>query len=193
MVLAYQIAQFALLAAFAVAISDFRKKKNMEPFGGRIFLVVLKCVYLVPLAIYSWMLTQLDTLAFNDALAIVLTTCGAFLAVRGKIDLGAHHAWVGYRRHGTQVVKTGIYSWMRNPIYSGIFAFIIGASCTCMPRISMGSFLASVLTVGYIVSFLALSARRETGHLTAAFGEEYEEYKAQVHPFLPLRRFRDAA
>ncbi|MCG8583883.1 MAG: DUF1295 domain-containing protein [Pirellulales bacterium] len=193
MVLAYQIAQFALLAAFVVAISDFRKKQNMEPFGRRGFLIVLKCVYLVPLAIYSWTLINLNLLAWYDAVALAFAACGAYLAVRGKIDLGVHHAWTGYRRHGTQVVKRGVYSWIRNPIYSGIFAFILGAYVASLPRISTWALAASTATVTYIVAFLALSARRETEHLTVAFGDEYEEHKKQVNAFLPIRKYRDAA
>ena len=193
MVLAYQIIQGALLAAFVVAISDFRKKQNMEAFGRQRFLVVLKCVYFVPLAIHCWSLAHLKTLAAYDALAIALTACGAYLAVRGKFDLGVHHAWTGYRRHGTQVVKTGIYSWVRNPIYSGIFAFTIGACVASLPRISLAMLIVAVCTVAYIITFLAISARRETEHLTTAFGEEYVKYQSQVHAFLPLRRYRDAA
>jgi protein-S-isoprenylcysteine O-methyltransferase Ste14 len=193
MVLLYQVAQFALLALFAVVISDFRKKKNMEAFGHRGFLVALKLMYLVPLAVYGWSLANLTQIAFYDAIAVALTACGTYLAVRGKIDLGKEHAWTGYRRSGTQVITTGIYSWVRNPIYSGIFAFILGACFTTLPRITLPLLIASVATVVYIVAFLALSARRETAHLTVAFGKEYEEYKQQVHPFLPIKRYRDAA
>jgi protein-S-isoprenylcysteine O-methyltransferase Ste14 len=193
MVLAYQIAQFALLAVFAVAISDFRKKKNMEPFGRRGFLIALKCVYLVPLAIYGWTLLNLAAVAPYDAIAILLTACGAYLAAKGKLDLGEHHAWTGYRRQGTQVVKSGIYSWIRNPIYSGIFAFIIGACVAALPRNSLALSAVAIATVVYIVGFLALSARRETQHLSLAFGKEYDDYKTQVHAFLPMKRYRDAA
>ncbi len=193
MVLVYQIAQFSLLVAFSVVISDFRKKKNMEAFGRRGFLVVLKLMYLVPLAIYGWSLANLAELAAYDAIALVLAASGTYLAVRGKIDLGKEHAWTGYRRHGTQVITTGIYSWVRNPIYSGIFAFIIGGACTVLPRITLPLFIAGCVTVIYIVAFLALSARRESAHLTVAFGEEYEDYKQQVHSFLPIKRYRDAA
>ena len=193
MVLLYQVAQFSLLVLFAVAISDFRRKKNMEAFGRRGFLVALKLMYLVPLAIFAWRLAALTEVAFYDAIAVALTACGTFLAVRGKIDLGKEHAWTGYKRSGTNVITHGIYSWVRNPIYSGIFAFIIGAAFTVLPRINLPTFIACAVTVIYIVSFLAVSARRETHHLMIAFGEEYEDYKRQVHPFLPIKRYRDAA
>ena len=193
MVLLYQIAQFSLLIAFAVVISDFRKKKNMEAFGHRGYLIALKLMYVVPLAVYGWSLANLTELAFYDVIALMLTAGGTYLAVRGKIDLGKEHAWTGYRRSGTQVITTGIYSWVRNPIYSGIFAFIAGACCTALPRISLPLLVASLATVFYIVSFLALSARRETHYLSVAFGDEYEDYKQQVHPFLPIKRYRDAA
>lgn len=189
----YQVVQTALLAMFAIAISDIRRKDNMSPTVERIWLMVLKAVYLVPLAIYAWTLLSLQTLTWLDAVGLTLTAVGTFLAVRAKIDLGQHHAWVGYHRDGTQVVTHGIYSYIRHPIYSGILFFIAGGLSIALPRVSMLAVALGGLSLAYIIGFLSLAARRESHRLTVVHGDEYGEYRKQVHAFLPVKKYRKAA
>ena len=45
----------------------------------------------------------------------------------------------------------------------------------------------------FILSILAVAARRKARSLTIAHGDDYADYKPQVHPFLPVRRYRQAA
>ena len=191
-ILLFKLVQAILLVVFAVFISDFRQKTQMVPFVHRAFIIVLKGIYLIPLSIYGWSLLSLVELAIYDAFALILTSFGTFLVVKGKVDLGTEHAWTGYRRDDTQIVTSGIYSYIRPPIYLGIFLFIAGGVCSSLPRISWALIGAGSLTLCYIPSFLTLSARRESHHLTVAWGNDYQRYKQQVHPFLPIRRFRKA-
>lgn len=193
MVALYQVVQTALLAMFAIAISDIRRKDNMSATFQLGWLALLKAVYLVPLAIYGYTLLALQALTWLDAVAITLTAIGTFLAVRAKIDLGAQHAWVGYHRDGTQVVTHGIYSYIRHPIYSGILFFIAGGLSIALPRVSTLAVALGGLSLVYIIGFLSLAARRESHRLTVVHGDEYGDYKKQVHPFLPVKKYRKAA
>ena len=192
-VLAYQIVQFALLGVFALAISDVRRKKDMVASMHRGLIIALKCVYAVPLLIYGSCLLSVDVLGWYDLPSLLVCGLGTYLAVRGKVDLGRHHAWTGYRRENTQIVKSGIYAYVRHPIYLGIVVFVLGGLSTAIPRISLVALLAGAVTVIYILAFLAVAARREARSLTIAHGDDYADYKQQVHPFLPVRRYRQAA
>lgn len=193
MVYGFQATQVVLLGLFAFAISDIRRKANMSPTVHRAWLVLLKSVYLAPLAIYAWTLYGITDLRWYDVGSLVLTAIGAFLAVRAKIDLGQHHAWAGYHRDNTQVVTHGVYAFIRHPIYAGILSFIAGGLCTALPRVSWTLIALGSASLVYIVGFLTLAARRESTRLTVVHGDEYGEYKKQVHPFLPIKRYRKAA
>jgi protein-S-isoprenylcysteine O-methyltransferase Ste14 len=50
-------------------------------------------------------------------------------------------------------------------------------------------FLPAIVVLA-TTSFLAIVAKRETAHLSEKFGEPFNEYKKQVHAFLPLGRSR---
>lgn len=189
----FQAAQVVLLGLFTLAISDIRRKANMSPTVHRVWLVLLKSVYLVPLAIYAGTLWGITELGWYDAVSLALTAIGAFLAVRAKMDLGQQHAWVGYHRDNTQVVTHGIYSYIRHPIYAGILSFMAGGVCATLPRASWAVVLVGSASLAYIIGFLTLAARRESTRLTVVHGDAYGEYKKQVHPFLPIKRYRDAA
>jgi len=45
------------------------------------------------------------------------------------------------------------------------------------------------LAILYILSFITVSASRETRRLEKKIGREFSEYKKQVHFCLPLRKY----
>ena len=189
----YQLTQFSLLTIFAVHISDFRHKKAMVPFGSRVLLVFLKLLYILPLVIFAWCLLNVHALGIYDGFAIVLTGLGTLVVAKAKSDLGTHHTWVGYRLERTRIVTRGIYSWVRHPLYTGIYLFIAGAICAGLPRVTFLLGLLAGISLLYIVTFLLLSARREAKHLQQQYADDYLDYSKRVHSFIPLRRYNKAA
>lgn len=192
-ILWFKIVQVSLLAVFAVFISDFRRRKHMTLSAPRALVVLLKIMYLVPVGIYVACLLSVRHLAVYDVLGLVLTTIGTLIVLRAKLDLGAHHTWTGYRLTSTRVVTHGVYSYIRHPIYAGIFVFVSGGICTALPRVSWLGFAVGLGTLAYIGTFLVIAARRESRHFAVVHGDEYQQYARQVHPFLPVRRYRRAA
>ncbi len=192
-VLIFKVIQFTVLAVFALLISDYRRKKDMVLSANRVSVVVLKITYMVPLCIYGVCLASLTELALHDLIALLLTCLGTLVVVKAKIDLGRHHTWTGYRLVGTQIVTHGIYSYVRNPLYVGIVVFILGGVCTGLPRVSWAALLAGSVSLTYVLSFLVLAAQREANDLAANHGSDYEQYRQQVHPFLPVGRYHKAA
>ena len=184
---AFKTIQLVIALIFTVFISDLRRK-NQSPLIGQNSLKVLKLCYLVPISIYIYTITTLASLSYFDALALTMTCFGTALAAISKITLGDKHTWAGYCLQANKRFMTkGIYSYIRHPLYTGIFVFSIGGFFTFIPN---SMWFLSAIVIFTIISFLAIVAKRETAYLSRKFGEPFNEYKRQVHPFLPLRRFR---
>jgi protein-S-isoprenylcysteine O-methyltransferase Ste14 len=83
-------------------------------------------------------------------------------------------------RKNIQVVKSGPYAWLRNPMYMG--RFFVGLGLTLLTW-------RWFIVLPYIVLFWLYAQARVLGeerHLVALFGEEYKGYCAQVRRWLPL-------
>ncbi len=80
------------------------------------------------------------------------------------------------------LVTTGPYSYVRNPLYLGNFLLSLGV---CL--VANVYWLTVVLFVGYFVQYLPIIAVEET-YLSESCGSVYQAYKARVPRFVP--RFR---
>ncbi len=80
------------------------------------------------------------------------------------------------------LVTTGPYSYVRNPLYLGNFLLSLGI---CI--ISNVLWLIPVLIVGYIIQYLPIITVEEV-YLLASCGSTYQTYQEQVPRFLPQIR-----
>ena len=191
LLLAFKFTQILVLAAFGLLISDHRARPESRPVMPRPCIVAMKSCYLVPIIAYGYVLWTMDSVRPLDFAALTLTIIGTSLIWRAKIDLGESHAWTGYFRSGTRLVRSGIYSWVRHPLYLGIGVVIAGSLLTIL---SHGSELvagAVIVFVSGVLVFVTIAARREHLALAAEFGQQYRNYCNRVHSCLPLRRFQE--
>lgn len=182
----YRIAQILILAVFAIFISDFRRKPNMVPLIDRRLTLLMKLSYPIPTVINFYVLFTMDCLYLVDFVSLVLNALGAFLVVRAKRDLGAWHTWTGYGSTQTQLVRNGVYGVMRHPLYAGIYLFITGSLTLAAAHAAWYLVVLMAVTLGYIMAFLAVAARREDRLLEQQFAQEFQTYRAQVHAFWPI-------
>lgn len=84
------------------------------------------------------------------------------------------------------LVTTGPYGYVRNPLYLGNFLLSLGV---CL--LANVYWLVAVFAVGYLFQYLPIIAVEER-YLLEACGETYRAYNARVPRFLPrVRPFRD--
>jgi protein-S-isoprenylcysteine O-methyltransferase Ste14 len=189
----FKIVQLAVLIVLIVFISDFRRKKDMIPLVGEKWTYLLMALCLVPLAFYFHVLFLLSWISVLDILALGITLFGTCLVIQAKRDLSARHTWVGYSLQHTTFAATGIYAYIRHPLYTGIFLVILGSLFTIIPRLDLSLSLAfpaaALVGVSYVLGFLVFLANRETSVLLKKFGSPFQHYKEQVHAFLPLKKY----
>ena len=189
LVFAFQFFQAVVAITFAVFIADFRRKTGMVPLISEKWTYVLKLVLLAPLLVYAYALLTLNGLSLVDLAGFGLTFLGTALVVKAKWDLARHHTWTGFCMDAPKLVSHGIYSYIRHPLYAGVYLFVSGLMLTAALHASWYLVVPAGLALVYILSFLAVSASRETRRLEKKLGREFTEYKKQVHFCLPLRKY----
>ena len=124
-VIIFKIIQLIILGIFVVYISDFRRKKGMIPLIGEKWTLLLKASYMVPLVAYIFVLVSSNNILYYDLIALGVTLLSTIVVVKAKRDLSVHHTWVGYFNSASKFTTNGIYSYIRHPIYTGIYIFVI--------------------------------------------------------------------
>ena len=116
-----------------------------------------------PVQIISWILLILS--------AYVVITGYLLLKRKGKPDSNFENTSI--------LVKSGIYGYIRHPLYLSIFLFGAGVMIknACVIQVVLG-----------IITLIAiyLTARIEEKEMITKFGEEYREYMKKTRMFIPF-------
>jgi protein-S-isoprenylcysteine O-methyltransferase Ste14 len=118
-------------------------------------------------------------------LAIALVTVGiavasVWLVLSAVRTLGKQWAFAARLVEGHTLITEGVYSIVRNPIYTGMFGLMIATGLA----ISYWWTLPPAIVVFWIGTMLRV--RSEEKLLREAFGKEFEEYARRVPALLPL-------
>jgi len=99
------------------------------------------------------------------------------MLVAGAVALGSNLSILPSPREGAQVVRHGVYRWVRHPIYSGVILLVVGWA------VYRGDLFHVVLAVG-IGLFFAAKASREERYLQDRF-PDYTGYRRRSWRFVP--------
>ena len=108
---------------------------------------------------------------------IVLIAGGIVLAVRGAVDLSAAFTPLPKPREGAALVETGVYAFVRHPIYGGLMLAAFGWA------IGQASIVAVALAVA-LAAFLLVKSVREEAWLEQRF-PDYAAYRARTRRLIP--------
>jgi protein-S-isoprenylcysteine O-methyltransferase Ste14 len=112
---------------------------------------------------------------------VILVLVGIGISIQARVNLGAnwaHAADYQIKKNHTLVI-TGIYKYIRHPIYIGMSLAYVGA------EIVAGSWL--FLPLIPILGFISMrQAVKEETLLNEKFGEMYERYKESSFRFIPF-------
>jgi len=107
-------------------------------------------------------------------LGLELIAAGVALVYAAQKAFRAAHTHVEPWKPSTALVTTGIFAWLRNPMYVGGMAILVGLA------VLLASDWMVVMTVlaGFVLHFGVV--KREERYLQAKFGEAYRRYCAAV-------------
>ena len=142
--------------------------------------VLVQGVLLVLVAVAGWSLGPDWSGPLRLAGAVVgmaLITGGIVLALRGAVDLEGALTPLPRPRDDAELVETGVYAFVRHPIYGGL---ILGAFGWALVQ-------ASIITVALAVvlaAFLTVKSAREEAWLSQRYAT-YAAYRARTRRLIP--------
>jgi protein-S-isoprenylcysteine O-methyltransferase Ste14 len=117
------------------------------------------------------------------AAAVAIAIASVWLCKRAVDTLGQNWAVVARVTDEHELVRSGPYAWVRNPIYFGMLGMLI-ATILVQSRWWGGLTALIVFHIGTMVR-----VRSEERLLAAQFGSKFDEYKREVPAYIP--RFRN--
>jgi protein-S-isoprenylcysteine O-methyltransferase Ste14 len=122
----------------------------------------------------AYILSLLLSLEMRLSLGLLLIVLGCLLAYGGYRSFGRARTDVNPYRPSTTLATTGVYAYLRNPMYVGLGFIIGGIGIALASDWILVMLAAAALTIHFGV------VKREEAYLTAKFGEAYVRYRAAV-------------
>src|SRR5262245_2181494 len=158
-------------------------KRTIAVLGSAVFFVVAPCTLagLIPWAITGWQLQPpVLGLELTRGLGAIMILAG----VPGIVDAFARFALQGLGTPAPvapprNLVVTGLYRYVRNPIYVALVAITLGQA------VLIADWRLIVYGALRWLSFHAVVVASEEPTLEQTFGREYEAYRAAVPRWIP--------
>lgn len=114
-----------------------------------------------------------------DLFATLMLTTGLVFIAYGLLSLGRNLSPMPQPRQKHTLVTTGMYSYVRHPMYAGLLLTAFGLAAVTRNETR----LALALGLWFI---LEKKTAKEEEFLCQRYPEEYEQYKSQVKKFVPF-------
>jgi protein-S-isoprenylcysteine O-methyltransferase Ste14 len=116
-------------------------------------------------------------------IGFTLTLIGLAIALWARIHLGQNWSDKVILSEGHQLIRTGPYTYMRHPIYTGVLLGVLGTAVVLDQWRGLLAF--AILLANY-----SIKARREEQILATHFGDEFREHLTSAGFLLPSLRKR---
>lgn len=158
---------------------DILGEHKFSDIGQIIFLVLFLVLWVLDSFVFhfSTILTEYIPIYISAPIGGVILLLAGFLAFK------AHQQVFDEVRDPPEVIKTGVFKYVRHPMYLGAILLFLGLTVITLSLASLGLFVIIVIFYEYI-------ARYEEKLLIANFGEDYENYKTATRRWLLFPRFR---
>lgn len=179
---------FSTLFGYWFLLSKKAQQEKPKTKKTKFFIFILRTtsnwasLVIICIQIAGWNVFPLANRYANLAQVIgfLLLVIGFSVAISARNALGAN--WVnGFEYQIKQkqtLVTTGIYKYIRHPIYIGLFLVLIGSELVAKSSLFL-SFL--VMLVPFYIQ-----AKREEKLLINYFGNAYKKYKRHTKMFIPF-------
>lgn len=137
-------------------------------YHSRIFAVVLVLLLLVSRSAWDK----------GDFFRESMLWVGYFLVILGSFGRVYCSAFIGGRKND-EVVRAGVFSIVRNPLYVFSFIATVGAG------LQSGMLLITAILIIAFVMYYPLVVAKEEAFLENKFGENYAKYKQEVPRWIP--------
>ncbi|MFW9905968.1 MAG: methyltransferase family protein [Candidatus Thorarchaeota archaeon] len=157
-----------------------KEKQEEEQYAVFIVFLFLANPFIFVLALEEHDIlftTRMDALSW---IGLVVYLLAAIVIIMGRVNLGKQATGTLVVRENHELITTGLYKYLRNPIYSGTLLGVIGFAFVSQ------SIFISLIT--FILYFWIFNKRiiYEEQLLEKTFGEKYRKYKASSYRLIPF-------
>ena len=157
------------------------KAGSLEWFAGVLPAVAILASAVSPVLMLSGVVQPLGILVSPavQSAGLVLFVLGLSLSFAAQLQMGG--SWrIGVKPgETTQLVTTGLFSVVRNPIFAAMLAAFLGLLLMAPAALGAGSWLLLLVALEIQVRFV------EEPHLLRVHGNAYSNYASRVGRFLP--------
>jgi protein-S-isoprenylcysteine O-methyltransferase Ste14 len=154
---------------------------STEWFAGVGFVAALVAAVVAPVLQWVEVVSPVGVLHAPSiqALGVVIAVLGIFATVYAQLDMG--DSWrIGVDpNETTTLVRTGVFGWVRNPIFTAMITFGFGIALVTPNPVAIVGFLLLVATIELQVRVV------EEPYLLTVHGDAYRDYLANVGRFVP--------
>lgn len=109
---------------------------------------------------------------------LAATALGVAISIWARLSLGSNWSGMVTLKDDHELIRSGLYRWIRHPIYTGI---LIGMAGSAMIR----GYLRGWIGIAVVLLAFYFKARREERFLRQEFGAKYDEHSQRTGMFLP--------
>jgi protein-S-isoprenylcysteine O-methyltransferase Ste14 len=154
---------------------------SVEWFAGAGFVVAFAAAVIAPVLQLFGLVTAVGGLDHRwiQILGAVIAAAGIFGTVYAQLDMG--DSWrIGVDpTETTTLVRSGVFGWVRNPIFTAMMVFAFGIALITPNIVAIAGFLLIIVTIELQVRVV------EEPHLLTVHGDVYRRYRAEVGRFVP--------
>jgi protein-S-isoprenylcysteine O-methyltransferase Ste14 len=157
---------------------DAEVKTNFRYVRWIIFLVAFVLLRPKGIAGHTVATTLLPHSAALLLLSVLFSIAGVVIAIMARRKLAGNWSSGVVLKQGHELITTGIYTYVRHPIYSGILLIALGTA------VVYGT-LPSIMFFVFVLFFMMYKAVQEEQLLTEHF-REYPVYRARTKRIIPF-------
>ncbi|MGH3731821.1 MAG: methyltransferase family protein [Acidimicrobiales bacterium] len=129
---------------------------------------------------HSWVHRVLWTPSADEAIiGAIVVVIGAAFALWARLTIGGNWSGGVTVKENHELIRRGPYAIVRHPIYTGLFAMLIGGT------VEYGNVLY-VVTFALSIAIFAPKIRSEEHLMEKTFPSEYSEYRDHVKAVIPF-------
>lgn len=148
---------------------------NPRSHGFYRFFAFESILILILVNVDNWFMSPLS---FLQIISWILLLTSAVLAVHGFYMIEKFGQPNGNIENTTNLVKSGVYKYIRHPLYASLILFSLGVYFK-NPTLYNSSLVIA------IIAFLITTARLEEREALQRFGEAYRDYMKPTKMFIP--------
>ena len=154
---------------------------SAEWFAGVGFVIALLTAVAAPVLQLTGVVSPLNFLeaSWIQVVGIALAMIGIAATVYAQVDMG--DSWrIGVDpRETTTLVRTGVFGWVRNPIFTAMLTFGLGIALVTPNIVAIVGFVLLVASIELQVRVV------EEPYLLTVHDDAYRDYLATVGRFVP--------